>query len=96
MPLKVTRKSLQSPYSPKTILLVVRGLIYVASKCSFNAFTEIVNGESNLIHLFVENQSELNVTLLAAAGAFFDAQTDQLIKNVRFQLSPLAAVYLTE
>ena len=96
MPLKVTRKSLQSPYSPKTIPLVVRGLFHVASKCSFNAFTEIVNGESNLIHLFVENQSELNVTLLAAAGAFFDAQTDQLIKNVRFQLSLLAAVYLTE
>lgn len=47
-----------------------------------DVLAEIVNGERNNLNLFVENNSELNITLLAAAGAFFDVQTDQLIKNV--------------
>ena len=47
---------------------------------------DIVNGERNRINLLIENNSDLNVTLISIAGSFHDAQTDALIKNVRSSL----------
>jgi len=48
---------------------------------SDNPFGHVVNGERNIINLFVENNTKQNVTLLSAAGSFHHPETDRLLKN---------------
>jgi len=48
---------------------------------SDNPFGHVVNGERNVINLFVENNTKQNVTLVSIAGSFHHPETDRLIKN---------------
>jgi len=48
---------------------------------SDNPFGHVVNGERNVINLFVENNTKQNVTLLSVAGSFHQPETDRLLKN---------------
>ena len=44
---------------------------------------DVVNGELNKLLLTIENRTGKNVTVLSAAGEFFDPSSEQLIKTVR-------------
>ncbi|KAF7301166.1 hypothetical protein MIND_00681100 [Mycena indigotica] len=57
-------------------------VLVTASFPETNAFGHIVNGEKNTINLAVENKSGKNVTLLSVGGAFLNAQTETLVKNL--------------
>jgi len=46
-----------------------------------NPFGQVVNGERNRINLLIENNSELNVTLVGISGSFRDAESNALVKN---------------
>jgi len=48
---------------------------------SDNPFGHVVNGERNIINLFIENNTKQNVTLNSIAGSFHHPETDRLIKN---------------
>jgi len=48
---------------------------------SENLFGHVVNGERNIINLFIENNTKQNVTLLSVAGSFHHPETDRLLKN---------------
>lgn len=52
-----------------------------ASFPDVNPFGHVVNGESNIINLMIENKSDMNVTLLSIGGAIRHAGSDVLIKN---------------
>ena len=46
----------------------------------------MVNGERNIINLFIENNTKQKYTLLSIGGSFHDPETDRLLKNVRHRL----------
>jgi len=48
---------------------------------SDNPFGHVVNGELNIINLFIENNTKRNVTLVSIAGSFHHTETDRLLKN---------------
>jgi len=48
---------------------------------SDNPFGHVVNGERNIINLFVENHTKQNVTLLSIGGSFHHPENDRLLKN---------------
>lgn len=48
---------------------------------SENPFGHVVNGERNIINLYVENNTKQNLTLLSVAGSFHHPETDRLLKN---------------
>ncbi|KLO08805.1 hypothetical protein SCHPADRAFT_858651 [Schizopora paradoxa] len=56
-------------------------ILVTASFPEDNPFGQVVNGERNRINLVVENNSELNVTLVAISGSFHDVESNALVKN---------------
>jgi len=48
---------------------------------SDNPFGHVVNGERNIINLFIENNTKQNVTLVSIAGSFHHPETDRFLKN---------------
>ncbi|KIY43771.1 hypothetical protein FISHEDRAFT_67587 [Fistulina hepatica ATCC 64428] len=57
-------------------------LSVVASFPEDNPFGHVVNGEKNTIKLAVENKSGENLTLIAIGGAVYQAESDNLIRNL--------------
>ncbi|KAF9648969.1 hypothetical protein BDM02DRAFT_3155514 [Thelephora ganbajun] len=49
---------------------------------SDNPFGHVVNGERNIINLFIENNTKQKVSLLSIAGSFHHPETDRLLKNM--------------
>ncbi|KAJ3828459.1 hypothetical protein EV361DRAFT_1003182 [Lentinula raphanica] len=47
-----------------------------------NPFGHVVNGEKNTIGVLVENRLNRNTTLLNVAGAFYQPETDVLVRNL--------------
>ncbi|KIK62506.1 hypothetical protein GYMLUDRAFT_502229 [Collybiopsis luxurians FD-317 M1] len=47
-----------------------------------NPFGHVVNGEKNTIGVLVENRLNRNITLLNVAGAFYQPESDILVKNL--------------
>jgi len=48
---------------------------------SDNPFGHVVNGERNVIDLFIENNTKQKVVLLSVGGSFHHSESDHLLKN---------------
>jgi len=68
-------------FTEETVAEPEQELKVTGSFPSDNPFGHVVNGERNIINLFVENNTKRNVTLLSVAGSFHHPETDRLLKN---------------
>ncbi|KAE9408447.1 hypothetical protein BT96DRAFT_954021 [Gymnopus androsaceus JB14] len=57
-------------------------LVAAAAWPETNPFGHVVNGEKNTLGVLVENRLPHNTTLLNVAGAFYNAESDVLVRNL--------------